>query len=141
MSASQSQTPSLDQLLAHVLGDYVLQTDHQAQQKTLHSLPAVLHALSYTAAFLPLTRNPKALLTIGATHFVIDRYRLARYVNWAKNQAAPKAFRPPWPSSPTDTGYDPTRPDYLAVWLTIITDNAIHLTINRLALKYFTRAD
>ena len=137
---SASQTPSLDQLLAHVLGDYVLQTDHQAQQKTLLHVPALMHAASYTAAFFPLTRDWRALATIGTTHFVIDRYRLARYVTWAKNQAAPQAFRPPFPANPTDTGYSPDRPDWLAVWLLIITDNFLHLAINRLALKYFTRA-
>jgi len=140
MTHTASQTPSLDQLLAHIAGDYVLQTDHQAQQKTTSTPPALLHALSYTAAFLPLTRDPRALATIASTHFLIDRYRLARYLNWAKNQAAPQAFRPPFPANPTDTGYSPDRPDWLTVWLMIITDNFLHLLINRLALKYFTRA-
>ena len=131
-----SNTPSLDQLLAHVLGDYVLQTDHQAQEKTRQNIPAALHALTYTAAFLPITRDPRALATIATTHFFIDRYRLARYLNYAKNQAAPKQFRPPFPHLPTDTGYSPDRPPFLTVWLLIITDNFLHLTINRLALKY-----
>jgi hypothetical protein len=133
-------TPSLDQLLAHLAGDYLFQTHHQATQKTAHSAPAAIHAATYTAAFLPLTRDPIALLLIGSTHFLIDRYRLARYVNWAKNQLAPVQFRAPFPHAATDTGFPPAAPDWLATWLLIITDNLIHLTINRAALKYFTRA-
>jgi hypothetical protein len=71
---------------------------------------------------------------IGVTHFFIDRFRLARYVCWYKNFIAPRSS---WPSGPiTPTGYADSVPVWLSTWLLIITDNAMHLIINGLALYY-----
>lgn len=117
-------------LLAHLLGDYILQTHHQALRKTQAWGPAVAHAASYTAAHLLVTRSWWRLLLIGGTHAVIDRYRLARYVTWAKNQAAPEAYRPEWP--PSATGYQETVPEWLSVPLLIAADNTLHLIVNSL---------
>jgi hypothetical protein len=122
----------MDELLAHLAGDYLLQTHHQAQTKTSRWGPALAHAASYAACFLPLTRSPARLLVIGGTHAVIDRYRLARYVVWAKNQFAPEAYRPPLP---TATGYPTGTPDWLAVWLMIAADNTLHMLLNHWALR------
>lgn len=119
-----------DQLLAHLVGDYLLQTHHQATAKTSAWGPALAHAATYTVAHLPLTRSPWRLAIIGGTHAVIDRYRLARHVVWAKNQLAPAAYRP----GHTPTGYPEETPAWLAVWLLIAADNTMHLLINRLAL-------
>ena len=82
-----------------------------------------------------------------ASHFAIDRWRLARYVVWAKNRLAPwgrgelvnvgrrsgtgicveKAPRAVPPNKPWSvckaTGYDPDRPQWMTVWLLIIADN------------------
>jgi hypothetical protein len=120
-----------DELLAHLVGDYNAHSEWMATHKTTSHTPAVLHALTYTACFVPLTRSPKALAVIGGTHFLIDRYRLARHLVWAKNQMAPAAERP----DHTRTGYPPSKPDWMAVWLLIITDNTMHALINRWALK------
>lgn len=79
-----------DQLVAHLVGDYVLQSDWMAGEKTKKSVAALAHTIVYTLAFLLLTLSWKALLVIAGTHFVIDRWRLARYVVWAKNFLAPK---------------------------------------------------
>jgi hypothetical protein len=119
-----------DPLLAHLAGDYLLQTHHQATAKTRAWGPALAHALTYTLCFLPLTRDPRRLLVIGAGHAVIDRYRLARHLVWLKNQAAPASYRP----GHTATGYPADTPDWLAVWLLIAADNTVHLLINRWAL-------
>lgn len=116
--------------VAHLVGDYIVQSHWMAVEKVRSWWPAALHALSYGLPFLALTRNPLALGVIVGTHAVIDRYRLARYVVWAKNQAAPKAFRPPL----TATGYAEDVPPFLAVWLLIIADNTIHLAINSATL-------
>lgn len=138
--------------LAHLFGDYVAQSDWMATRKTSEHVPAAAHALTYTACFLPVTRNPRALAVIAGTHFVIDRWRLARYV-WAKNQAAPRLFRHRWDEHVSGTGYhryemmssrgpygeDPctaqSKPDFMAVWLMIVADNTLHLAINRWALR------
>jgi len=121
---------SMARLLAHVAGDYVVQSAWMAGEKTSRSVPALVHAASYTACFLPITRDWRRLAVIGGTHFVIDRWRLAKHMNWAKNQVGPKKYRP----GHTATGYSETQPDWLTFWLLIITDNFCHLVLNELAL-------
>lgn len=130
MSGQGIVTPAL----AHLLGDYVVQSDWMANEKTKRHLPAVLHAASYAACFLPLTRSPRALLVIGGTHYVIDHWRLAKYLVWAKNQAAPKDWRYRFDDG-GPTGYPRTTPDWLAGWLLFIADNTVHLLINQAALS------
>lgn len=119
-------------IVAHLVGDYLLQTDWMATEKTRRWWPAILHGLTYTLPFLLITQSPAALAVIAGTHVVIDRYRLAKHLVWAKNQIAPKAHRPPR----TGTGMSPERPDWLAVWLLIIADNTIHLLINIAAVRW-----
>ena len=117
-------------LLAHMAGDYLLQTHHQATEKVNAWGPALLHAATYAAAHLPITRNWRALAAIGLTHAVIDRYRLAKHVVWAKNQLAPATHRP----QHTATGYPDETPAWLSVWLLIAADNTMHLLINAAAV-------
>ncbi|MFV8301276.1 hypothetical protein A5668_09115 [Mycolicibacterium fortuitum] len=118
--------------LAHMVGDYLIQSDWMAQEKTRRWWPAIAHAATYGLPFLLVTQSPLALLVIVGTHAVIDRYRLARHVVWFKNQLAPKAFRPPH----TATGHGSDRPDWLSVWLLIIADNVIHMLINVAAVVW-----
>jgi hypothetical protein len=122
-------------LLAHLLGDYVVQSHWMATEKTKRWWPAIAHALTYGVPFLMVTRSPLALAVIVATHAVIDRYRLARYVVWAKNQIGPAAHRPPW-SQAASTGYPADAPAWLAVWLLIICDNTLHIGINYAAVRW-----
>jgi hypothetical protein len=122
-----------DQLLCHAIGDYLIQTDWMAQEKVRRWVPAAAHALSYTLPFLFLSTNPFALLIIAGTHFLIDRYRLARYVIWAKNNLSPRSHRHPWRECAT-TGYHSDRPAWLTVWLLIIGDNVLHVICNGIAL-------
>ena len=105
------------------------------------------------------------MAVIAGTHFVIDRWRLARYVCWLKNFLQPKfkwardcACGPtekcgplcgtpeavvtmvrnfPW-SECSDTGYHKSRPPWLSVWLLIIADNVMHVLCNALALRYLS---
>lgn len=85
------------QILCHLWGDYILQSDWIAQNKTKRNWPALVHALTYSLCFVPLIwfhgRIPLAAWVcwgwIFGTHFLIDRYRLARYVVWAKNWLGP----------------------------------------------------
>lgn len=117
-------------LLAHLIGDYVIQSDWMATQKTRRWWPAIAHGLTYTLAYAFVTQSVPALAVIGVTHVLIDRYRLARHVVWLKNQLAPAPFRP----GHTATGYAETSKAWLAVWLLIIADNTIHLLINAWAV-------
>lgn len=122
-----------DQLVAHAVGDYVLQSDWMANEKTKRSVAALAHVLAYAIPFLFLRPSYAALAVIVGTHFVIDRWRLARFVCWAKN--APWPGSTPW-SDCTATGYPSARPPWLSVWLLIIADNVMHVLINGAALKW-----
>lgn len=128
-----------DQIVAHLVGDYLLQSDWMAQEKVKRFLPAAIHALVYSLAFLFFRPSLAAWLAILIPHYLIDRYRLARYVVWAKNFLCPidamGSLNPPW-SECTATGYPPERPVWLAVWLLIIADNTLHLLCNGLALRF-----
>lgn len=122
-----------DQLVAHAVGDYLLQSEWMAVEKTRRSLPALVHCAFYVLPFLFITQNPWTIAVIGGTHFVIDRWHLARYVAWIKNR--------PWPGSATwaessKTGYHPDTPPWLAGWLVIIVDNTLHILTNGLAIAW-----
>tara|TARA_R110000868_G_scaffold58874_1_gene181113 strand:+ start:409 stop:936 length:528 start_codon:yes stop_codon:yes gene_type:complete len=121
-----------DQFIIHAIGDYVLQSDWQANNKTKAHFPAFCHALTYSLPFLILTQSPAAWLTIFGTHFLIDRYRLARYVCWAKNWLAPKTWwkkvNGQWVGSSNQeahswlTWHEIGKPDILHSDLAVITD-------------------
>lgn len=149
------------QLICHLIGDYILQSDWMAQNKTSKNTAALAHCLTYGLPFLFLTFSPLALLVIVGSHFLIDRFRLARYLVYAKNFIAPlsattaiktelffdgaayKEFvdgrrvvnKYKWENCKA-TGYPSETPPFMAVWLLIIADNTLHLFINYLALKY-----
>ncbi len=127
-------TYSADQIVAHAVGDYIIQSDWMANETGKRHLPALLHALSYALPFLFLRPSKRALATIVGTHFLVDRYRLARYLCWGKNQLAPVEDR-----SMTPTGYPGDRPPWLAYWLLFIADNIVHVLINGLALQKWRR--
>jgi hypothetical protein len=122
-------------LLAHLAGDYLLQSHWMATEKTSRWWPAAAHAATYGLPYLAVTRSPAALAVIVITHAVIDRYRLARHVCWAKNLVGPARHRRPWADC-SATGYPPEAPAWLAVWLLIVADNSIHLLINTAAVAW-----
>lgn len=125
------------QLILHLFGDYVTQSDWMAQNKTKSSYAAFTHALIYSLPFLLLVlraRDPLvAYWVILLTHFFIDRFRIARYVVFAKN-----FLGWPWPKweDCKATGYPSERPAWMAVWLLIAADNTLHLLINYSALRW-----
>ena len=121
------------QLVAHLVGDYIIQSDRMATEKTSKSTWAAIHAVTYTLPFLLISRSPAALAFIAVTHFVIDRWRLARFVCWAKNAIG--GSYSPWPECSV-TGYHRDRPAWLAVWLLIIADNTMHILCNAAALRW-----
>ncbi len=126
---------ALGVLLAHLVGDYLIQSHWMATEKTKRWWPAWAHASTYGLPYLLVTRSPAALAVIVVTHAVIDHYRLARHVVWVKNLMAPKAYRFPW-SDCSATGYPSDVPPWMAVWLMIIADNTIHLVINAAAIRW-----
>ena len=137
-----------DQLVAHAVGDYLLQTHWMATEKTQRALAAALHAITYSAVFLLFRPSLLAFSVILITHFLIDRYRLARLVCFGKNYAGVIAWNwIVWPSGLVSakrsyvepyyaTGYPQGTPPFLDVWLLIIADNVLHVMLNGAALRY-----
>ena len=124
------------QLILHLIGDYLLQSDWMALNKTKCSKAAATHAITYSLPFLILEPSLAAFLVICITHFFIDRFRLARYVVYARNIILqPKKFRNKWEDC-QETGYHKDMPQWLSLWLLVACDNTIHLLINYLALEY-----
>jgi hypothetical protein len=128
-----------DQVVAHLVGDYILQSHWMATQKTKSSWAAGTHAFVYTLPFIIITQNPWALLIICVSHFFIDRFRLARFVVYIKELCFNYGKVPFYGKYEpmTATGFPFGTPDWLAVWLLIIVDNTIHILINGVAIYYF----
>lgn len=148
------------QLILHLIGDYVTQSDWMAQNKTKSIWAAFCHATVYSLPFLAIS-SLNAWLVIWGTHLLIDRFRLARYVVWAKNFLCPipiwepqpegyedenewaenfKAYNEFWAkyrwSNCSATGYPSESPPWLSVWLMINADNTLHLAINAAAIAW-----
>ena len=125
-------------LLAHLIGDYLFQTQWMADNKTSRWSPAIWHGITYTIPFLVITLSIPALLVICLTHIIIDRFRLAKYVVWFKNQLVPVKDRYGWDSETNDkvSGYPKRVPAWMSVWLMIIADNTLHLIIGVIAVVW-----
>jgi len=123
------------QLILHLIGDYITQSDWMARNKMHSNVAAIMHATVYALPFL-LIGSPLAVFVIWWTHFCIDRFRLAKYVVFAKNWIGCFDYLKPRWEECNGTGYPPGVPAWMAVWLLIIADNTLHLTINCLALKF-----
>lgn len=110
----------MEQLIFHLIGDYVTQNKWMAEKKVLFTIEGwvacYVHAAFYSAPFYVLEVASKpAMLVIFFTHFFIDKFRLAKYwLNFVN-----KDFKATFP-----------------FWLIIIVDNTFHLLINYLSIKY-----
>lgn len=118
-----------DQIVAHLFGDYIMQSHWMATEKTKRSVAAAAHAVTYTLPFALITQSLAALAIICGTHFIIDRWRLARFVVWFKNG--------PWHPI-TATGYQDDVPAWLSVWLLIFADNTLHMICNGMAIRFIS---
>lgn len=155
----QNPTNTMIQLILHLAGDYVFQSDWMAQNKTKSSWAALCHATVYSLPFAAIA-SLNAWLVIWATHLLIDRFRLARYVVWLKNFLAPVKLQPVATAYPSLDAYEAAAKEYLAwkelhswencavtgyhkdspVWLSvrlmIAADNTLHLAINAAAIAW-----
>jgi len=150
-------------LLCHFVGDFWLQTDWMALNKSKNTWNCIVHVLIYTSCFFILTLSWKALLFIGITHFILDRWPIIiRRLLWLKNHF-PTGDYPcfEWcdstgyfDDSPYNTYkvnekreawirgnnicnyYGPPRHYFITIWLYIISDNTLHLTCNLFALYF-----
>ena len=123
----------MTQLILHLVGDYLTQTDWMAKNKAKSSLAAGSHSLIYAVPFLILKPSLTAFLVILVTHFFIDRFRLASFVAYAKNWSTNRSLR--WEDT-NGTGFPSSNPALLNLWLLMAVDNSLHLTINYTALRW-----
>lgn len=105
-------------LIAHLIGDYLLQIGWMAANKTKNWLAAFTHAAVYTftiavfAAFFIKDFSPWGLLLIFVSHAILDR----------------RFFTSFWVTSIMTT------PESQRGWLTIVVDQIFHLLILSIAL-------
>ena len=144
------------QLIVHGVGDFYSQSDWMAMNKPKATLPCLVHVLLYTACFLFLTINWKALLLIAVSHFIIDRWHtLLKRLIWLKNHIGPTWSYPEFKYCQATGYYDdaphnPNKPDEATIskfgppryycvtqWLYIICDNLLHLLCNYWILFLF----
>lgn len=101
-------------LVLHLIGDFLLQTHHQAINKMkgkFFNWPLVSHCLVYTLVFLPLVllckMAPGWLGVLLVSHLILDRRTVvAWWVRRIKKKDAEESF-----------------------WLTIVIDQIFHLLI------------
>lgn len=141
-------------LLCHFVGDFILQSDWMAMNKSRKSIPCLVHVLIYTACFLVLTVSWKALLFIGLTHFMLDRFHTPlKRLLWLKNHIGPTMEYPPYGYCNStgyydDSPYNSLIPDkedlekwgkprhfFITIWIYITIDNTLHLICNLIALS------
>ena len=119
----------MEQLIAHMFGDYVIQSDWMANNKTKPGLFGLLvafyHAATYTIPFFFITQNPIALGVIMSSHALIDHFRLAAKYTQLRN----------W-NWTTPNGFPHDRPVWLTTWVVIFVDNTFHLLINYLTIAF-----
>lgn len=77
-------------LLGHFVGDYILQNNWMALNKTKRWLPCLIHCLLYTLAVCLFTwiLNPWWILVVFASHIFIDHWSLAdKYLELTKGRS------------------------------------------------------
>jgi len=155
----------MEQLLGHLWGDFVCQTDWMALTKkkpgAMGWTAALVHALVYTLAVFGVLAlfsskySWQALLVIWITHAIIDHYELVAKFIWARNWLSPRWItkalyiggnsspssvwsvrNAPWGACKPKQGFHPERPEHLVWLIYIVIDNTLHLTINYAALRW-----
>lgn len=95
-------------IYAHLIGDYLLQTDWMAKNKKFNSYNCFVHVLTYLIPFLFCELQVWQIIAIGIQHFIQDRTNFIIYFMKLKGS---KEFA---------TGI-------WAPWSIIVTDNIIHI--------------
>lgn len=111
-------------ILAHLVGDYLLQNDWLAKYKTESSfrgfVACVLHCAIYTATLLVLTQGVYhygVYLMVFGAHCLVDHLSLAR--KWMLNVSGQRDFV-----------------HNMSPWSVIVVDNTIHLLTSWFAIMW-----
>lgn len=108
------------QLILHLIGDYLIQSDWMAQNKKAAGINGLIacftHCMTYSLPFLFIA-DVNQVSFIFITHFLIDRWY---FIKWFINNTGKKDFgKPPF-----------------APWSIFFIDNTFHLICNYIAINY-----
>lgn len=95
-------------IYAHLLGDFIIQTDWMAQHKKESSLRCGIHVLTYMIPFLLCGLLWWQLLLIAVQHYAIDR---THFVQWFMKVKGSEKFA-------TNVCFP---------WSQIVVDNVLHI--------------
>jgi hypothetical protein len=95
-------------IYAHLIGDFLLQTDWMARGKKFSSWVCFIHVITYMVPFLLTSLNWWQLLFIGIQHFIQDR---TDFVLWFMKNTGKDEFTMP-PHAP---------------WSVILVDSILHI--------------
>ena len=151
------------ELLAHLIGDYVLQNHWMAMRKTHSFIVALVHGFFYALPFIILFEPSWwQILLIQGSHVLIDYFRVASWwkrfwgvgeIGWLPGKLLPLiGYKPIVKHSGNDDNAETSivlarnfpasndiidrAPVYLDIWLLILIDNTLHLSINHLVLGW-----
>ena len=104
-------------IYAHLIGDYLIQTDWMAQGKKKSSWICTVHVVTYMLPFLFCGFQEWQLAVIAVEHFIQDRTNI---VVWLMNFKGSADFaKPP-----------------MAPWSIIVTDNILHILFVALVASF-----
>lgn len=95
-------------IYAHLIGDYLLQTDWMASKKKKSWLVCLIHVIFYMLPFFATRLCPAQLAMVAVQHLIQDK---TNFVFWFFRHAGKKAFLEP-PFAP---------------WSLILLDNILHI--------------
>ena len=81
----------MKELIAHLIGDYVLQSHWQTTEKVKKSFALLSSRFALWRSILFYRSILDGIICNRINSFLIDRFRLAKYVCYAKQFIAPKA--------------------------------------------------
>ncbi len=124
------------QLLCHLVGDYLLQTERMALNKSKDSLICITHCITYSLPFAYfLHLSYASVLLIFSSHFILDRFSLAKFFCKFRNMYVDCIDEH---KVCEITGLRSDRIESIKWLVYIVTDNTFHLLCNYLAIAYFT---
>lgn len=103
----------MEQIICHLIGDYLLQNSWMALNKTKSLIAAICHCVAYTLPFAFLTQCPLKLFAIFFGHLIVDHTNIVKQASDAAMGDAQ---------------------EYQKWTIGIVRDNTVHLIFNYLVL-------
>jgi hypothetical protein len=107
-------------MIAHLIGDYLIQTDWMAANKKKSTVACMFHIITYMIPFMFCDIAAWQFYLIAAQHFLQDRWNFIPWLMKVKGSA--KFMEPP-----------------LGPWSIIVTDNVVHIVWMYLVMEVMAR--